>query len=200
MEKDFNELEEMRRQIGLLKKKLDNEAIVNDRVMRRVMKEKVNSVERYLVRVIVIGVCAMLLMYYDCAVLFHLSAELLVFTEVLLLAAVVFIVNNKRLINSSGMMDCNLVEECKKLVRFKKREIRYLYVSIPLLVVWLAWFLLELYERTSDPVEGRILVISCIIGGILGAVIGFNMFRKMLRNINDVIAQIEDTHDDMQAS
>jgi len=191
MDNELNGLEMMKEQIALLKHKLDNEAIVNDRLMRRVMNEKVDDVRRYTLKVSIIGVVAMVLMYYDCTV-FHLSTVFLVFTEMMLLGAVTFTIYNRRLLGDVRMMDGNLIEASKSLLRFKKREIRYLNVSLPTLLVWVIWIMYEFRAHTSDSVEADILCISGGIGAVLGACIGIHLFRKMLRNINDVIEQIEE--------
>lgn len=43
-----NTLEEMRRQMAILQEKLDNETIVNERLLRESMKHNYSSINRYL--------------------------------------------------------------------------------------------------------------------------------------------------------
>lgn len=192
MTNDFNELGEMRRQIALLKEKLDNESIVNDKLMRSVMKTKVGKVDSYLLKLLFITPLAMALMYLDFAIMFPISTACLVATEIMLLGCGIFIYLNKRLLASADLASGNLVEECKKLVRFKKREIRYLYVSIPLVLAWMAWLSYELLHYGNDPTERLALVYGCVFGGIVGFCIGIYKFRSMMRNINEVVRQIEE--------
>lgn len=192
MTNDFNELGEMRRQIALLKEKLDNESIVNDRLMRSVMKTKVGKVDSYLLKLLFITPLAMALMYFDFAIMFPISTACLIATEIMLLGCGIFIYLNKRLLASADIASGNLVEECKKLVRFKKREIRYLYVSIPLVLAWMAWLSYELLHYGNDPTERLALVYGCVFGGIVGFCIGIYKFRSMMRNINEVVRQIEE--------
>ena len=64
MTNDLYELGEMRRQITLLKEKLDNESIINDKLMRSVMKTKVGKVDSYLLKMLFITPLVMALMAY----------------------------------------------------------------------------------------------------------------------------------------
>lgn len=192
MNDNFNELEEMRRQISLLKEKLDNESIINDRLMRSVMGTKVNKVDSYLLKMLIILPFTMALMYLDFGIFFPISTACLIATEIMLLCCGVFIYCNKRLLASADLAGGNLVEENRKLLRFKRREIRYLYVSIPLLVVWMAWLSYELLHCGKDPESMMFLVWGCVAGGIIGFCIGLYKFQSMLRNINEVMSQIEE--------
>lgn len=192
MTNNFQELDDMRRQITLLKEKLDKESIVNDKLLRSIMNTKVGKVDSYLLKLLIILPFTMVLMYLDFAIMFPVSTACLIFTEIMLLCCGIFIYCNKRLLASADISGGNLVEECKKIVRFKKREIRYLYVSIPLVIVWMAWLSYELLHCGEDSEAMTFLVGGCITGGIIGLCIGIYLFRSMIRNINEVVRQIEE--------
>lgn len=192
MTNDLYELDDMRRQISLLKEKLDNESIINDKLMRSVMNTKVDKVDSYLLKLLIILPFTMALMYLDFAIMFPISTACLIATEIMLVCCGIFIYLNKRLLASADLAGGNLVEECRKLVRFKKREIRYLYVSIPLLAVWMAWLTYELQHCGEDPEAMVFLSWGCVVGGIIGFCIGLYKFRSMIRNINEVVRQIEE--------
>lgn len=190
---ESRELEEMRRQVGLLKEKLDRESLVNDKLMRSILTTKRDRIDRYLLRLMVLMPFVMALMYLDFGILFPLSVPYLVFTEVMLLAAGVFIYCNKRLLASADMAGGNLVEEAKKLVRFRKREIRYVCVGMPLATVWVAWMLVYEFPHCPRAAEmGLFLTVGCLTGAVVGAIVGLRMFRTMLRGVNDIVAQIKE--------
>lgn len=192
MENNREGFEDIQRQIDLLKKKLDNEKIINERLMRKAMSSRVNSVERYLWKVLSLGVVAMALMALDFIVLFPLSLPFVIATELMLLCCIVFICINKRLVSSDKIMSGNLIEASSSLARFKKREIRYICVSIPLTVLWITWLVFEIRVYAPDEESMYSMLTGITIGGIIGFCIGINMFRKMLRNVNDVLSQIEE--------
>ncbi|MBO5427420.1 MAG: hypothetical protein J5996_03215 [Prevotella sp.] len=192
MENKREGFEDIQRQIDLLKKKLDNEKIINERLMRKAMSSRVNSVERYLWKVLSLGVVAMALMALDFIVLFPLSLPFVIATELMLLCCIVFICINKRLVSSDKIISGNLIEASSSLARFKKREIRYICVSIPLTVLWITWLVFEIRVYAPDEESMYSMLTGIMIGGIVGFCIGINMFRKMLRNVNDVLSQIEE--------
>ena len=192
MENNREGFEDIQCQIDLLKKKLDKEKIINERLMRKAMSSRVNSVERYLWRVLSLGVVAMVLMALDFIVLFPLSLPFVLATELGLLCCIVFICINKRLVSSDNIMSGNLIEASMRLARFKKREIRYICVSIPLSVLWITWLVFEIRVYAPDEESMYSMLSGITIGGIIGFSIGINMFRKMLRNVNDVLSQIEE--------
>lgn len=192
MENNREGFEDIQRQIDLLKKKLDNEKIINERLMRKAMSSRVNSVERYLWKVLSLGVVAMALMALDFIVLFPLSLPFVIATELMLLCCIVFICINKRLVSSDKIMSGNLIEASSSLARFKKREIRYICVSIPLTVLWITWLVFEIRVYAPDEESMYSMLTGITIGGIIGFCIGISMFRKMLFNVNDVLSQIEE--------
>lgn len=192
MENNREGFEDIQRQIDLLKKKLDNEKIINERLMCKAMSSRVNSVERYLWKVLSLGVVAMALMALDFIVLFPLSLPFVIATELMLLCCIVFTCINKRLVSSDKIMSGNLIEASSSLARFKKREIRYICVSIPLTVLWMTWLVFEICVYVPDEESMYSMLAGIMIGGIVGFCIGINMFREMLRNVNDVLSQIEE--------
>lgn len=187
---DHDEFEEMKTQVSLLRKKLDSERMVNDKLMRRVMKEKVSSVNTYITKVIVCGLLAIVLLNFDFTVLFPLSGTFLVFSNLMMVCALSYTIWNKILLGSVNMMEDNLLDVCHKLVRFKQREIRYLYIGAPVILLWLGYFTYEVNTSIEDPAVAYSLSFSGGIGGVIGFSIGIYMFRKMIKNVNDVVEHI----------
>lgn len=190
---DSRELEEMRRQVGLLKAKLDRESIVNDRLMRNILASKRDKIDRYLLRLMALMPFVMVLLYVDFGILYPLSTPFMLFSEVMMLAAATFTYLNKCLLASADMVSGNLVEETKKLVRFRKREVRYVCGGIPVATAWVAWLLLYEFPHCPEAAEVHpFLTVGCLTGAIVGLIIGLVKFRTMIRGINDIVGQIEE--------
>lgn len=192
MTNDFQELEDMRRQISLLKEKLDKESIVNDKLMRNIMSTKIGNVNSYLLKLLILIPFTMALVYFDFGILFPLSTEFMIVTQIMLVGFGIYIYLNKRLLASANIACGNLVEESKKLLRFKKREIRYIFFGMPTCIAWMVWCFYELLHCGKEQDE----IICVIIGASIGAIFGFGYsirkFRMIMRNINSVVSQIED--------
>lgn len=192
MTNDFQELEDMRQQISLLKEKLDKESIVNDKLMRNIMSTKIGNVNSYLLKLRILIPFTMALVYFDFVILFPLSTEFMIVTQIMLVGFGIYIYLNKRLLASADIACGNLVEESKKLLCFKKREIRYIFFGMPTCVAWMVWCFYELLHCGKEQDE----IICVIIGASIGAIFGFGYsirkFRMIMRNINSVVSQIED--------
>ena len=192
MTNDFQELEDMRRQISLLKEKLDKESVVNDKLMRNIMSTKIGNVNSYLLKLLILIPFTMALVYFDFGILFPLSTEFVIVTQIMLVGFGTYIYLNKRLLASANIACGNLVEESKKLLRFKKREIRYIFFGMPICIAWMVWCFYELLHCGKEQDE----IICVIIGASIGAIFGFGYsirkFRMIMRNINSVVSQIED--------
>ena len=115
---DF-ELEEMRQQMTTLKNKLDKQEIVNDRLMRRSMRNEVNTINRRYN--IIMALCVLMIPYgYWCfVVLSHLSIAFWIVTSIFMLVCGVATFYNSRKISDPNLMNHNLVEARKKVASAK---------------------------------------------------------------------------------
>ncbi|MCH5311469.1 MAG: hypothetical protein J1E57_05895 [Prevotella sp.] len=198
MEKNFDELEEMKQQITLLKKKLDNETIVNDKLMRSVVSTKIGNLERQLSKIFILGVIAMVLNYFNFTMLIKTSLPFVVCTEILLASAVICTYLNRRLLKSANAMDCTLIEKSRKVADFKKREIRYECIAFPILVTWIVWLLHECNIAIANPYEKQAMFYGLLCGGVFGLCWGLWIFYKMIRSANDIIKHIEEFLQEMK--
>ena len=133
------ELEEMRQQMAILKDKLENQTIVNDRFIRRSIKRGVGTLNK---RYLVIAVIALAMIpygYWAFVMLNGLSVGLWIAMCVLMLAVVGFIYFNGRVLRDDNLMGGNLVEVKRKLALAKKRDGNWPWFGIPVAVAWASW-------------------------------------------------------------
>ena len=79
----------------------------------------------------------------------------------------------------------------RSMVRAKKFENDWLFVGIPLLVMWLAWFFWEAYKINND-LFNQPLGIGGIVGTIIGTVIGLSIHLKNQRQYKEILDQIDE--------
>ena len=145
METQNNELELMRQQMDILKSKLDNEQIVNERLMRESMKNKMSWIHKFVWAEIFI-VPLLIIFFFGTASAFGLSYGPVILISVVLIASTTCDYK----INKTGdktFLSGNLVDEAAKLVRMKKLRIRYELYAIPAGLVWAIWFFLDIYNH-----------------------------------------------------
>ena len=192
-ENNMNEtqFEDMRKQLNTLKKKLGEQEIVNDRLVRRSMRNEVNNITRRYYVIMAIGVLMVPYGYYCFVVLSHLSIAFWIATSIFMLICAGATFYNSRMISDSDLMSRNLVEARKKVASAKKFEVDWLKFGIPAVCLWLCWFFYELYQNNSNALIEGIFWGGCI-GGIIGALCGIKLHFQTQHQYQDIIDQIED--------
>lgn len=190
MEETLNtiELNEMKEQISLLRRKLEKETIVNEKLIRASMRDKLKAVKRKSYILCVVGIAAAVLWKFGISSDFN--PLFIDFTAFFLFFAVAYEVYCNRMLSAQNYIEGNLVEEARKLNHYKKLARQWYWFSIPIVCIWSCWYLYESYTVHAE--QGRFLFIWGLIGGTIGGVIGWNIYRKGRKAINEVIEQIEE--------
>ena len=187
---DF-ELDDMRQQLNTLKKKLGEQEILNDRLVRRSMRNEVNSITRRYYIIMALGVLMVPYGYFCFVVLCHLSMAFWIATSVFMLICAGATFYNYLKISDSDLMSHNLVEARKQVASAKKFEVDWLKFGIPAVCLWLCWFFYELYQKNSDALTEGLFWGGCI-GATIGALCGIRIHFKTQRQYQEIIDQIED--------
>ena len=169
MNNDF-ELENMRQLMATLKNKLNEQQIVNDRLVRRSMKKEVNTITRR--NYILMAVALLMVPYgYWCFVkLSGLSIPFWIVTSIIMLICAGATFYNTRMISDPELMSHSLVEARKKVARAKKFDSDWLLVGIPMVLVWLGWFFYETYQQNHDYANGLLWAVSSAVSSEPSAV------------------------------
>ena len=191
---DF-ELDEMRQQMAILKNKLDNQTIVNDRLIRRAVKNSVSTINK---RYLVISIIAFAMIpygYWAFVNLNGLSISLWIAMSVIMLAVIGFCIYNGHEMRKNDFVSNNLLDTKRKTLKAQKRDAMWPYFGIPVAIGWAAWVGWEMTQK----LEGDFLkyfipwFIICVTAG---ALIGLKVHFKTQRHFRDILDQIEDVEDE----
>ena len=186
------ELDEMRQQMAILKDKLESQTIVNDRFIRRSIKRNVSTINRRYLVMTIIALAMIPYGYWAFVMLNGLSVALWIALCVLMLAVVGFIYINGSVLRDYNLMGGNLVEVKRKLALAKKRDGNWPWFGIPVAVAWASWAIYEMAQKTGG---NEYLVPCCIVGILVGALVGLKVHFKTQRHYRDVLEQLEDLED-----
>ena len=190
MNNDFD-LENMRQQMTKLKNKLNQQEIVNDRLMRRSMRNEVNTITRRYYIIMAVGLFMVPYGYWCFVKLCGLSLFFWIVSSIFMLVCAGATYYTLRKINDPNLMNRNLVEARRKVASAKKFEANWLFFGIPAVVLWLSWFLYETYQINGGAYSNGFFWGGCI-GGIIGAICGLSLNFRTQRQYQDIIDQIED--------
>ena len=194
MNNDINskELLEMKAQLALLTQKLEQETIVNERLIRRSMKEKANKLSRNII--IESLVCIMMIPFFIW-ILPNISPHSMyfcAFSVAFMVLALCYNYYMYREFHTKDFSEANLIEARKATLKFKRLTRKWTYcIGIPFLMVFIPWFVYE----NAQVYKGEMLEIVLIFSGcglLIGGAIGIYQFNKTLRTTDEILMQIEE--------
>ncbi|WP_288319173.1 hypothetical protein [Xylanibacter caecicola] len=182
-----NEMENMRLQLDVLKNRLEKQTVISDNMIRTAMKDKSHRIKLKYRTIILLSV---VMIPYSLILLPHtgFSLPFSIVTSLFMLIAGVYTYYNIRALDNAFDSGDNMIEVGLKVAKAKKRDSDWLKYSIPAVIPWFIWFLIEALEKE----QGCVFAIGGIIGGIIGGVIGMRMHMEVQRKYKEIIAHIED--------
>ena len=192
----YNEFEEMKAQLALLNKKLEQETIVNERLIRRSMMEKASSLRR---KAIIESVVSLIMIPYFIWVmpqLIGLSTGFCMFVCFMLALAIGYNYYIHSHFRPDEFVYGDLVKAKKNTLMLKKFYANWLkFIGIPFIIVFLGWFAFEIKQHFQGEELQRILG-GMTIGIVLGVIIGTYRYLKTQRMADDILTQIEELSED----
>ena len=183
---------EMRQQLALLREKLNDQQIINDRLMRESMRNKTRDIKRnanlsYRAAIL----CLVLYPVITWAGIFSFAfCTATCFMMLFCIAATAYV---NRPINRTDLMTADLATVAAVMKRFKKQSNDWIrYVTPTLLIPWLSWACYEFYERNNpDNLPLTSYLLPLLIGAAIGLFIGYRRHRTSVKAADDILEQIE---------
>ena len=185
------DFENMRQQMNMLKNKLNQQEIVNDRLIRHSMKNTAGHISRRYYMIMALCLLMIPYSYWAFVKLNGFSIPFWIFTCIVMLISFAATFYNSRKVSDSNMMTNNLVDVRRRMACAKKFDANWLIIGIPLMIVFLGWFMYESYLLHPNAFFNGLFWAGCI-GGTIGAIWGFSLHFKTQRQYQDIIDQIED--------
>ena len=187
----MDELQEMREQMAALKEKLNKQEVVNDRLIRDVLSQKMKMINK---NGWVSGLCGLFVITFGNYVFYQmgLSTWFLIGTTVMMIFCVVVIWISHSWVNSNEIANGDLLRVAKQAFRLQKVYKNWKYIALPMILSWGVWLGLEYAAIVQDTaiVFGTM---SCgVIGGLIGGIIGFRQNKKVINELDGMIRYIEE--------
>ena len=190
---EMNELNEMREQLATLKKQLNTQEIINDRLIKEAMGRKLSALNSSAIWICIVCLVMIPLGYFNFQRMGHSTAFCIATSALFLICFIATIISHYR-IHKRDIYSGFLVTVYKEVARMKKIYKSWHYWSIPMLIVWFGWMEYELYLNQANEDITALLAISAsgIFGGIIGGIIGLRIHKRTLRTADDLLRQIEE--------
>ncbi len=190
---EMNELNEMREQLATLKKQLNTQEIINDRLIKEAMGRKLSALNNSAIWISVVCLVMIPLGYFNFQRMGHSTAFCIATSALFLICLIAIVVSHYR-IHKRDIYSGNLVTVYKEVARMKRIYKSWHYWSIPMLIVWFGWLEYEIYINQANEDMTTLLMISAsgIFGGIIGGIVGLRIHKRTLRTADDLLRQIEE--------
>ena len=189
---NYNDFEDMRQQIGLLKSKLGSQRIVNEDIIRHVVQQKMHQVNRIGWGIVAIGLLEIPLVLWVFRSLCGFSWLFCIVTALYVLATVLFQLKLNMDVQRQIRPDADLLAVGQRLVQLKRLNIKQLYVAMPFSVLWTCYFLWEAYQKQHiGPLSFEVIACIVLFGVALGLVVGLTTFFRRYNAMRDAISQLD---------
>jgi len=188
MENTDNTMQEMQQQLQQLKSKLENQKIVNEKILRKSCSQSMNRLKLKSNLPILLGVAAILMT--PSFLTLGMSMYTVVFTWVLMLICIVATVITNRHI---PRIDSDVVTAAEELGKYKKIHAEWIKFGLPMAAVWVGLMIIDAVKGAGTQWTDTIPMMSgLLVGAILGAVLGLKLRRDQMEAADDLLAQIKD--------
>lgn len=187
-------LEELRSQITILKEKVENQTIVNDKLIHSVINAHTGDIKRKMFTAVVCGLITVCISPFAFHHNLGLSWLFVIVTDIFMIYCMSMEVYYKRMISDKAMMNASILEVAQRVSRFKSSYKRYTLINcVVLLPIWLIWLFVETYFRFSDNMEMFwSLAAGLGVGIVAGGIIGLCLFFRIIDNANQIIKEINE--------
>lgn len=190
-----NELEIMRSQMASFKKQLEQQEIINSRIMSESMKKKFSWIKKMIIGEIIL---IPIFLYLAFAAKYYLDLSWWsTSTFIILLLCDVWCdydINMRAIKNSDYSRD-NLVNTMEKLLRMKQRRTKQAAIMLITLIGLIIWLSIDIsLHLISINAATRMwgVFYGGVVGGVIGIAVSWWIYCKMQKTNDEMIKQIEE--------
>ena len=186
----MDELEQMRATMAQLKEKLDNQTIINDKLMRETMSNKVRRLNN---NVWWNGIADLFVIMVGNDVFYKLGLSnwFLLGTTVMMIVCFLATVIPHSRVRQEDVLYGDLKQVALNVKKLKQLYKDWIKIGIPMAGVWFIWFTAELYFVLDNWKIFLVIVIPMAIGGIAGGLIGNRRNKGLEDTCDQILRQIE---------
>lgn len=182
---NLQELEQLRSQVAEFKNRLEQQEIVNQRMLKQAMSGHVSWFKKLNVWTDVVGLCLMPLVVLFLREIGCSWAPIIVLL-IIFIGELIYNIWNTRSISSQKLMSDDVLTSRQLLLRFKKCERWQTVIEVPMLVSWMVWVYFDAAQKYTERAMWFIITFA------IGLSIGFYIYFREMRSLNKAIKEIDE--------
>ena len=190
----MDELQEMREQMAALKEKLNKQEVVNERLIRDVLSQKMKVINK---NGWISGICGLFVITFGNFMFYQmgLSTYFLIGTTVMMLFCIATTWISHSWVNSNEIANGDLLRVAKQAYRLQKEYKNWKYIALPMILAWGVWLGLEYAAEVKDTTIVLVTMSGGVVGGLIGGIIGFRQNKKVINKLDEMIRYIKEISD-----
>jgi len=188
----FNsELEQLRQQVSTFKKRLDEQKIINDQLMRRSMQSRLNPFVKGSLIIDLVGVVVVPLVCFFFAKMGVHWIIIMIFAILFVIELIYNVVMYRRM-SRLFVRPTDMLSMRRGLLQFRKCERVITFTMVPAILglVVITWWNMGVFSQPFTS-SGALGLRMSILFVIIGLCIGFYIFYIEMRRIRQSIAEID---------
>ena len=189
---NLQELEELRGQVAEFKKRMEQQEIVNRRLLKEAMKGHVSWIKQMSIWGSVVELVLLPLFVYILRSIAGFLWLPIIAIGLVIAGEAVFNFWNVSTIRDKHLAVDDVLSAQQRLITFKRREKLYTFGILPFLLLWLACIPFGIFHGTDIPFPSSDrLVVYCVAIVIVFALL-FYVFSREMRSLNKAIKDIDE--------
>lgn len=187
---ESQELEQLRMEYAEMKAKLDRQEITNSNRIHMSINQGLNSIRNNSW----IGLPVLFIIFGVFYVLSrNLGLRLPFFIVTVVFAATIVIGNYIRLggLDSAALSASPTRQFITEIKRRRVQQLRWIQIMLPLFVLWLGYFILEVMHTGRQGMDLYIIIFSLSVGAATGLFISFRTHNRIIQFYDSIIVQLE---------
>ena len=181
-----DEVDELRQQIAQFKQRLDQQEIINDRLMRHTMNARISIFTKTSVIIDAVGllITPFAIWYLDKV---GISWILGIFALIAVIVELIYNIICHRKIQRLFTDGNDLLTVRRGLLKFRRSERLQMLIAVPLIILWIIAIMWQLgvFAHTQELIRMSLAI-------IIGLLICFGLFAWEMHRINNSIREIDD--------
>ena len=184
---NYLDIESMRMQLETLKKKLDEQQIVNDKLVRRAMSNKMSWIMKFLWTELFVLLPFAVLAFINLKSMVPGMSWYPVIAILVFMLACIVIDLDVNYTSENDWKSENLISTGMKLVKMKRLRWMQVAINLPIVFILFVWLFYDLEFEGKDA-----MVCGSVVGGVIGMAIGIGVLIRMNRTNDELICQIRE--------
>ena len=193
---NLQELELLRQQVADFKNRMDEQEIVNRKLlMAATTKGHISWIKQLNIGGAIINIVMIPIVILVFRNIVGCSWGPILFCELILILSAAFGIWNISTIRDKHLLCDNVLSVQQRLTAFRRREKLSFFIVLPILLLWIVWFLFDIYYGTNIPLPSTTHLIEDAVIILIGLSFVFYIFYREKRTLNKTIKEIDDFAD-----